>query len=90
MTDIDKLENLYNGIIDEFTLTIKQLNEYGFNSTEINKLIDDNIIEKINDDYYSIKDINKLFEYGNKLSMENKYDTANRIFKKCYELDSEK
>ena len=89
MIDIDKLENLYNGIIDEFTLTIKQLNEYGFNSTEINKLIDDNIIEKINEDYYSIKDINKLFEYGNKLSMENKYDTANRIFKKCYELDSD-
>ena len=47
MTSIEKLEKLYDGVIDEVTLTTKKLNEYGFNSMDIKKLIDDKIIERV-------------------------------------------
>lgn len=87
MISTENLEKLYNDVADGVILTTKELNECGFNSTDINKLIDENIIERVKRGFYSFKDVDKLFEYGRKIAKEKKYDISNKIFEKCYELD---
>lgn len=63
MINIEKLEKLYDGVIDGVNLTTKQLNDYGFNSTDINSLIGKNIIKR---GYYFFIDVDKLLYYGKK------------------------
>ena len=87
MISTNNLEKLYNEFIENDAITTKQLNEYGFNSTDINKLIDNNTIERVKRGFYSFKDINSLFEYGIKLAKEKNYNISNKIFEKCYELN---
>ena len=87
MISIENLEKLYIGIGEENDLTTKQLNLYGFNSTDINKLIEGNVIERVKRGHYSFRDTDKLFDYGVKLAKERNYDLANRTFLKCFELE---
>ena len=87
MISIENLEKLYIGIGEENDLTTKQLNLYGFNSTDINKLIEGNVIERVKRGHYSFRDTDKLFDYGVKLAKGNNYDLANRTFLKCFELE---
>lgn len=87
MISIENLEKLYIGIGEENDLTTKQLNLYGFNSTDINKLIEGNVIERVKRGHYSFRDTDKLFDYGVKLAKERNYDLSNKIFLKCYELN---
>ena len=87
MISIENLEKLYDGVIDGVTLTTKQLNEYGFNSTDIRKLIDDKTIERVKRGYFSFIDVNKLLYYGKKLCTLDKRERANLCFSKCHEID---
>ena len=87
MISIENLEKLYIGIGEENDLTTKQLNLYGFNTTDINKLIEGNVIERVKRGHYSFRDTDKLFDYGVKLAKGNNYDLANRTFLKCFELE---
>lgn len=66
MINIEKLEKLYDGVIDGVNLTTKQLNDYGFNSTDINSLIGKNIIKRVKRGYYFFIDVDKLLYYGKK------------------------
>ena len=87
MINVEDLEKIYNGVAEGIDLTTKQLHEYGFNSADINKLIEDNIIERVKRGHYSLKDIDELYDYGVKLAKGNNYDLANRTFLKCFELE---
>ena len=87
MINIEKLEKLYDGVIDGVNLTTKQLNDYGFNSTDINSLIDENIIKRVKRGYYSFIDVDKLLYYGKKIYANKEYDRANSCFERCYEID---
>ena len=87
MISIDNLEKLYDGIIDGKELTTKQLNKYGFNSTDINKLIEDNVIERVKRGFYSFKDVNSLLNYARKYSYSTEKDKVFSCYEKCYELD---
>lgn len=87
MINVEDLEKIYNGVAEGIDLTTKQLHEYGFNSADINKLIEDNIIERVKRGHYSLKDIDELYDYGVRLAKGNNYDLANRTFLKCFELE---
>ena len=87
MISTENLEKLYNDVADGVILTTKELNECGFNSTDINKLIDENIIERVKRGFFFFIDVDKLFEYGRKIAKEKRYDLSNKIFEKCYDLD---
>jgi len=87
MISIEKLEKLYDGVIDGISLTTKKLNEYGFNSMDIKKLIDDKIIERVKRGYFHFIDINNLLCYGKKLCTLDKRERANLCFSKCHEID---
>ena len=86
MINVEDLEKIYNGVIDGVNLTTKQLNDYGFNSTDINSLIDENIIKRVKRGYYSFIDVDKLLYYGKKIYANKEYDRANSCFERCYEI----
>lgn len=84
----EKLDRLYEKALENTEMTTKQLNEIGFNSKDINELIEDGTIERIKRGQYSFKSIEKLLFYGKKLISKKEYDKSTACFEKCYELDS--
>ena len=64
MVNVEKLDMLYDKVIDGDELTTKKLNELGFNSKDIKDLIEQGILERVKRGYYSFKAVNNLFYYG--------------------------
>ncbi len=87
MINEENLNKLYNGVSEGTELTTKQLNEYGFNSKNLNELIQKGSIERIKRGLYSFKSVDELFYYGKTLIIEKKYEMATLCFEKCFELD---
>lgn len=81
------LNKLYSGVIKGEELTTKQLKEYGFNSKDLNELIETGRIERVKKGLYSFKLIDELYFYGKKLISQMEYDKATACFEKCHELD---
>ena len=88
MLNHSDLNRLYNLLLENKELTTKNLNEYGFNSKEINLLIEEGILRRIKRGYYTFLADDKLFSYGEKLLEEKEYKKADKCFEKCYELNS--
>ena len=51
----EKIENLYSKVVSGEELTTKLLNNCGFNSKDINNLLDKNLISRIKRGYYDYK-----------------------------------
>ena len=87
MISEDNLNRIYNDVINNIELTTKKLNEYGFNSTDITKLIKEETIERVKRGTYELKDTDKLFNYGRNLIIKKDHENVIKCFKKCLELD---
>lgn len=83
----EKLDKLYERVINDQALTTKELKKDGFNSRDLSGLIEEGILERIKRGYYSFLSIEKLFYYGKKLIALKEYDKAKACFEKCYELN---
>ena len=78
---------LYEEVINNKELTTKQLNNCGFNSKEINNLIEKGIVERIKRGQYLFKDVDNLYLYGKYLISKKKHDKASLCFERCYEIN---
>lgn len=87
MINEENLNKLYNGVLEGTELTTKQLNGYGFNSRDLNKLIQEGSIERVKKGLYSFKSVDELFYYGKRLIAYKEYEKATLCFEKCFELD---
>jgi len=87
MENDEKLNKLFDLVIENEELTTKVLNNCDFNSRDINKLIDEGIITRVKRGHYTILFTEKLYHYGRFLISLNEYKKANKCFEKCYELN---
>lgn len=87
MINEENLTKLYDAVLVGEELTTKKLNGYGFNSKDLNDLIQIGSIERVKRGLYSFKNIEELFYYGKKLIAQQDYDKASFCFERCYELD---
>lgn len=87
MINEENLNKIYNGLIEDKELTTKELNSYGFNSTDLTNLINDGVLERIRRGHYSFLSIDHLFYYGKQLIALKEYDKATVCFLKCFELN---
>lgn len=87
MIENEKLINIYECIIKNMKITDNLLNKLGYDDSEINNLIKNEILIKNNDEYI-LKDSTKLYYYAVHLNKEKEYDKSIRCYKKCYELDN--
>ena len=69
------------------TITTKKMNEMGFNSKDITKLIKENKIERLSRGIYRVTDINELFKIAKKLFWRKKYIDSCKTYEYIYELD---
>lgn len=83
----EKLNKIYESLIISSELTTDKLNEFGFNSKDINKLVEQGYLIKTKRGLYSFIDIDDLILYGKKMLAIGKREKANNIFKACVELD---
>ncbi len=83
----EKLNKIYEIIINGVELTTKELNSYGFSSKDLSDLTNDNTLERVKRGHYKLISVDGLFMYGKKLISLEKYDKATACFEKCYELD---
>ena len=88
MINDENLEKIYVESLSEDLIKTKVLTEFGFTSKDINKLLEDSIIEREKRGSYKLISIDGLFQYGKKLLSENEFDLAYKCFMKVYELDS--
>lgn len=81
------LNKNYDDNINKLSLTTMQLHEYGFNSNDLNQLMENGILKKLEANLYLLKSIDKLYDYGKQMLLEKKMHKAILCFKTCYELD---
>lgn len=87
MINEDNLKMLYNSVLESDTITTKKLNEMGFNSKDITKLIKENKIERLCRGIYKVTDTNELFKIAKKLFWRKKYIDSCKTYEYIYELD---
>lgn len=83
----EKIENLYSKVVSGEELTTKLLNNCGFNSKDINNLLDKNLISRIKRGYYDLVSLESLYEYAKKLIEKGDYVQAGICLDKCYEIN---
>ncbi|MBQ7031497.1 MAG: hypothetical protein IJN13_03890 [Bacilli bacterium] len=80
----EKLTQLYEKIVNNKTIKTKELNELGFNSTDITKLLETGKLIRLERGIYEFIDLNDLYEYGLQYFLSKDYEKANQVFEKCY------
>ena len=79
----EKMENIYETIIKNSNLSIKNLMEFSFTEVDISYLEENNIIKKdYNKGEYIFTSANRLYKYGNYLATTDQFDKA----LKCFDL----
>lgn len=73
-------ECLYNLIIEGKELTTSNLIDAGFSHHYITKFVKNNILERVMQGVYKLKDYNEIFNYGNHLLSMNDLDNAEKCF----------
>ena len=81
------MTKLYDAVINNEDLTTKTLNDYGFNSTDLTKLVEEKVLERVQRGHYKFIDVEKLFLYGKRLISAKEYIKATECFKKCCNLN---
>lgn len=87
MINQENLNRMYDGIVDGVELTTKKLNNYGFNSKDLEVLINDNVLQRISRGHYALVSVDDLFSYGKTLIKQKEYSKAKICFEECYNLD---
>ncbi len=87
MINKENLNKLYIGVLEGIELTTKELKNYGFNSKDINDLIEQGTIIRVKRGFYSLKSIEQLFYYGKQLIAQKEYTKATQCFQKCFEIN---
>lgn len=85
MVTKDKIYKIYEEIIDNKELTTKLLKECGFNSHDINTLLENGIIDRRKRGFYTFKDYDGLNKYGKTYIVKKNWDKGNKCFLKCFE-----
>lgn len=78
-----KLQNLYNGVLDNKKLTTQELKSYGFNSHEITKLLEKGVLKRIKKGLYEFLDVEGIYNYR---IYVNRF-IKGKCIDKCYEID---
>jgi len=87
MINKEKLNTLYNMILDEKELTTKELNNNGFCSNDLINLVKDGILLRVKKGLYKLGNVDLLFQYGKTLLSNMDYEKAFLCFLKCFMLD---
>lgn len=87
MINEENLNKIYESIANGEELTTKLLNSLGFNSKDLNDLIQQDITVRVKRGLYSLKSADDLFYYGKKLIAQREYDKSTRCFLKCFEIN---
>ena len=85
--DKEKLEKLYDLIINNSTITYNLLLKNDFTQDEIDYLLQHNILKIIDSDTLEIVNITDFYAYGVKLLIYREYRKAYVCFEKCHKLD---
>lgn len=87
MQDSKRMEKLYDAVIDHTLLTTKELNEYGFNSYNLNNLLEVKFLERVKRGVYRLKDTEGMLYYGKKLIAQEQYAKSEECFEKILQLN---
>lgn len=87
MINEENLNKLYKDVLEGVELTTKELNSFGFNSKDLNDLIEQGSIIRVKKGLYALKSVDELFYYGKQLIAQKEYDKATQCFQKCFEID---
>lgn len=82
----EKEDMLYEKVIDGTILTTKELHRCGFHYSDIEKLIELDILSYIKRGHYQFLQLNHLCDYGRRLLSLKQNDKAKQCFLKCLEL----
>lgn len=86
MITTTSLNKMYDEVINGNVLTKEKLKECGFDFSDIIKLIKKDFIILLGNDCYTLKRVEDLYFYGNKLINIDKAKSR-KCFERCYELD---
>lgn len=87
MINESNLNKLYEIIITKQSTTLDCLDNCGINQSKLSELIEDQIIERINNNTYKLKNITGLYKYGTILEENKEYDKALLCYQICYETN---
>ena len=87
MVNNENLDMIYNAVLNDKELTTKDLSSFGFNSKDLNTLIEQGILIRVKRGIYALSSVDKLFYYGKKLIAQKEYDKASLCFLKCFQID---
>ena len=82
----ERIEIIYQILINNQEITDETLIKYGLTTDEIDFLIRKRIIEFTNNNSYKLVSTEKFRQYGVKLLLQRKYYEANTCFRKCYQM----
>ncbi len=87
MINEENLYKMYETVIDEKALTTKELNNCGFNSKDLTKLVENGTLERMKRGSYSLSATHNLVGYAKYLIMHNQPERATTCFEVCYKLN---
>ena len=83
--DIEKIINVFNN----GCVTTKELNNLGYNSSSINKLIKMGVIKRVERGVYDLNKINALLTFADELLKNNNLDRYLEVISQCYNINSD-
>ena len=87
MINAETINNIYESVLNNKELTTKELNSYGFNSKDISKLIEQEIIKRTERGHYIFLDFNGLYSYGKDLLRKKEEKQAAKYFEIVFNSD---
>lgn len=85
--DNQKIEQIYDMVINKLPITDESLINNGFNSNEIEELLEQDILQKSNANEYTLSSMDKFYRYGIKMLLLRNYKKATMCFKICYQKE---
>ena len=82
-----KIETVYEVMLNGMPLTKQFLFKFGLQETDIIDLINEQVIVQISPDTYELYTLYDLYYYGVKLLANKEIKKANACFKRCYQLN---
>lgn len=82
-----RIEELYKILIKGLPLTKETLSLYNFNKEEIDTLITEEIIKKIELDKYTLVSVDDMYKYGVYLELSKQPKQSENCFRRCYKIE---